>query len=123
LETKLLERRTAQLAGAPLDRALDVLLGHVDIARFLHRQPEPVVPVRAASPLPSGEGDFPRHLGELLPFLGVGEGLLVLDRRPLGMSRHLFPVWEFISPSGARLDAVRVARPSPRSARLCPPRS
>jgi len=83
LEAKLLERGAAQLTGAALDSPLDVLLRHVDIAGFLHRQSKAVVPVRATSTLPSSQGDFPSHLGELLAFFCVGEGLLVLDRRPL----------------------------------------
>src|SRR4029077_14388262 len=123
LEPKLLERGAAQLASAPLDGTLDVLLRHVDVAGFLHRQTEPVVTVRVASAFPGGEDDFPGRLGELLPFLGVGEGLLVLDRRPLGMSRHLLPVGKFSPASDARLDAVRVAGPCRRPARFCPPRS
>src|SRR5207302_775984 len=69
LEAKLLERGPAQLTGAALDRPLDVVRRHVDVAGFLHRQAQPVVAVRAAAALPSGERDLARHLGELLAFL------------------------------------------------------
>ena len=86
LEAKLLQGGAAQLAGAALDRPHDVVLRHVDFARLFHRQPELVVPIRVSPAFASGDGDLSRHLGELLTFLGVGQGLLVLDRRPLGMS-------------------------------------
>src|SRR6202022_436394 len=114
LEAKLLECGAAQLARATFDGAHDVVLWHVDVASLLHGQAETIVAFGVPPTRAGGDGDLSGHLGELLALLGVGEGLLVLDRRPLGMSRHLLPVEEFSSPSAARLDAVRVARPSRR---------
>src|SRR2546425_4702178 len=91
-EAELLERGPTKLARAALDSASDIVLRHVDVARLFHRQAEPVITVRIAPTLSGRDRDLPGHLGELLALLGVGEGLLVLDRRPLGMSGHLLPV-------------------------------
>src|SRR5256885_5149224 len=86
LEAKLLQRGAAQLAGTTFNGACDVVLRHVDVAGLLHRQAETIVAIRAPPALAGGDGDLSGHLGELLALLGIGEGLLVLDRRPLGMS-------------------------------------
>src|SRR5207237_3541225 len=87
-EAKLLDLGAAQLTRTALDRPLDVVLGHVGGTRLLHRQPQPVVTVRVATAFPGRDRDLACHLGELLALAGVGDGLLVLDRRPLGMTRH-----------------------------------
>src|SRR5207245_8753798 len=47
-----------------------------------------IVAVRVAAPFLGRDGELTRHLGELLAFAGVRGRLLVLDRRPFGMSGH-----------------------------------
>src|SRR5207244_6337923 len=49
-------------AGRPLDRALDVLAGHVHAARALDREPEAKVRFRVAAALLRGKHDFLGHL-------------------------------------------------------------
>src|SRR5919201_2554315 len=91
-EAKLLHLGAAEVARAALDRPLDVLLRHVDITGLLDRESQPVVTVWIPATFASRDRDLARHLGELLTFLRVGEGLLVLDRRPFRVSGHLLPV-------------------------------
>ena len=75
-------------ARAALGGVLDVVLGHVDVARFFDRQAQARVHVGVGSPHARRHGDLPDQAGENLAPLGVSDRLLVLDIGPLGMSRH-----------------------------------
>ena len=76
-------------AGAARDRALDVVLRHRDGPRALDRVGEVDVGVGIGPALLGGHDDGARELREELAALGVGGALLVLDRRPLGVTGHL----------------------------------
>src|SRR5690606_21038524 len=84
----LLVRGALELAGALLDGAFDVVVGHVDGPRGVHRGPEPGVPRRVAAAGPGGHGDLADHLGPRRGALGVGRRLLVLDLLPLAVTGH-----------------------------------
>ena len=73
--------------GAAVDRPLDVVLGHRVALRLLDRGGEGEVRVRVSPALTRGDRDRPRELREQLAALGVGRRLLVLDRRPLRVTR------------------------------------
>ena len=77
-----------QLPRSPLDRVLDLVGGHVDLARLLHRQPQPEVALQVAAALFRGDRDLAAGARESLPALGVDNGLLVLDPGPLRVARH-----------------------------------
>src|SRR4051812_35853644 len=83
------------LAGArrPLDRPLDVVQRHVDRARLVHREAQPVVRVRIAPTGARGDHDLPRNLGEDGPSLRVVRALLALDRGPLRVTGHRLGVY------------------------------
>src|SRR5690606_9147621 len=84
----LLELLGLAAAGRLLDGALDVLRGHVDRARLVHRETQAVVRVWIATAGPRRHRDLAGDLGEQRPALGVVGALLTLDRGPLGMSGH-----------------------------------
>ena len=77
-----------QVATAALDRALDVVLGHVLLIRLVDRQAQPRIAVEIAAAQPRGNGDFLDEPGENLAALGVLRGFLVLDISPLAVTRH-----------------------------------
>ena len=60
----LLELLGVAAAGRLVDRALDVVGGHVDRAGLLDGEPEPVVGVRVAAALPRRDADLAGDLGE-----------------------------------------------------------
>ena len=82
----LLELLGLAAAGRLVDRPLDVVGGHVDRARLLDREAQPVVGVGVAATLPGRHADLAGDLGEQGAALGVGDALRALDRGPLGMT-------------------------------------
>ena len=93
----LLELLGLAAAGRLVDRALDVVGRHVDRARLLDRQAQPVVGVGVAATLPRGDRDLARDLGEEGAALGVGDALLALDRGPFGVTGHRGPEYSGLS--------------------------
>src|SRR4029453_12705342 len=87
----LLELLGVTAAGRLLDRPLDVVCGHVDRARLLDCEPEPVVRVRVSPALSSGDADLARDLREQRAALRVVGAFLALDRGPFGMPGHRGP--------------------------------
>ena len=85
----LLEAHPRQLAGAPLDRAVDVRCRHVHGFRGCDRRAQAGVEVRVSAPQTRGHGDLPPHLAESPPASGIRNGLLTLDLRPFAVSRQL----------------------------------
>src|SRR5450759_764473 len=88
LVAELLVLDATLLAGAALDGAVDVVGGHVDLAGLLDGEAETEVGGGVSPALLGRDRDLSRHLGEDGALLGVGGRLLVLDRRPLGVSGH-----------------------------------
>ena len=84
----LLVRDAGQLAGAALDRALDVVGRHVDRLRLGHDGAQPRVTVDVTAAGASRDRQFLDDAREDLAALGVGRPLLVLDCVPLGMAGH-----------------------------------
>ena len=82
----LLELLRVTAAGRLVDRPLDVVGGHVDRARLLDREAQPVVGVGVAAALPRRHADLPGDLGEQGSALGVGDAFGALDRGPFGMT-------------------------------------
>ena len=82
----LLELLGLAAAGRLVDRPLDVVGRHVDRARLLDGEPEPVVRVGVAAALARRDADLARDLREEGAALGVVDALLALDRGPLGMT-------------------------------------
>src|SRR5581483_6247698 len=78
------------LAGAAVDRALDVVLRHRRVAGLLDGQPECRIRVDVAPAVTRGDRDRAGQLREELAALGVGCSLLVLDRGPLRVTGHAF---------------------------------
>ena len=78
-------------AGAALDGAVDVVLGHAVAARLLDGVQERRIGGRVAAALFGGHRDGARELGEQLAAPSVLLALLVLDGRPLGVTRHCLP--------------------------------
>jgi len=79
----LLVVHALQFAGALLDAALDVVLGHVFGPGRQDRRPEPGVAQLVAAAHAGGHRDLLDQLGENLAALGIVGALLVLDARPL----------------------------------------
>ena len=77
-----------QLAGAALDRPLDVLGGHVGGLGFGDDGAQSRVHVDVAAAIPGRDGHLLDEAREQLAALGVERALLVLDRVPLGMAGH-----------------------------------
>jgi hypothetical protein len=82
----LLELLAVAAAGRLVDRALDVVGGHVHRASLLDREAEPVVGIRVAATLPGGHTDLTSDLGEERAAPRVCDTLLALDRGPFGMT-------------------------------------
>src|SRR5207248_8357379 len=80
-----------QLTRALLDRAVDVIGGHVDRLGARDRGPKPGIGAHIAAPRARGHGDLLDVLGEDLPALGVGRAFLALDGAPLRMTGHVRP--------------------------------
>ena len=78
--------RRAELAGALLDGALDVVLRHVRAAGLEDRGAEAGVRGGIAAAHARGNRDFLDEFGKRLSALRVGESLGVLNRRPFTMS-------------------------------------
>ena len=76
------------LARAALDSALDVVLGHVLRLRLIDGEREARVHVGVAAGLARGHHDVAGNARPGLRLLGVGDGLLPLDLRPLVVSGH-----------------------------------
>ena len=72
----LLELLGLAAAGRLVDRPLDVVGRHVDRARLLDGEPQPVVGVGVTAALPGRHADLARDLGEQGAALGVGDALL-----------------------------------------------
>src|SRR5262249_48030911 len=83
-----LELLPLELAGAALDGALDVVLGHGDFARLVDGVAKLEVHGRIAAAMTGGDDDGPAQLAPQLAALGVDGAFLVLDRRPMGMAGH-----------------------------------
>src|SRR5205823_4464316 len=79
---------TGELPRPPLDRVLDPVGRHVDVAGLLHRKAQPEVAVGIAAALTRRDRDLTAGAGERLAALGVDDRLLVLYPGPLGMARH-----------------------------------
>ena len=77
-----------ELAGALLDRALDVVLGHRRRPRVLDRSAEARVAVRVTAALLGGDRDLADELREMRAALRVGRGFVVLDLLPLAVAGH-----------------------------------
>src|ERR1035437_1277643 len=88
LVAKLLVLDATLLAGATLDGAVDVVGGHVDLAGLLDSEAETEVGGGVSPTLLGSDRDLSGHLRENGALFGVGGRLLVLDRRPLGVSGH-----------------------------------
>src|SRR5216684_7644936 len=88
LVAHFLQLLARELAGAALDRVLDAVGRHVDLASFLHREAQPEVAVGVASPLLGRDRNLATGAGERLATLGVDDGLFVLDAGPFAMARH-----------------------------------
>ena len=81
-----------EVAGAALDRALDVVLRHVVGVGLVDRQPQTRVGPRIAAAHARRDGDFLDEAGKNLAALGVLLALAVLDVRPLAVTCHVCPV-------------------------------
>src|SRR5205814_9233590 len=88
LVADLLQPLACELAGTSLDRSLDAICRHVDLARLLHREPQPEVAVGVAPALLGRDRDLTAGASERLPALGVDDRLLVLDASPFRVARH-----------------------------------
>src|SRR5204863_9355949 len=78
-----------ELAGPPLDRPLDVVLGHRPVARLLDHRAQRRVGVGVTATRARCDLDLARQPCEQLPACSVGCALLVLDRVPLRMAAHV----------------------------------
>jgi len=88
LVAELLESLTGSGAGAPIDGVLDLVRGHVRLARLLDREAQPEVAVRVPAAFLGGDRHLAGDLGEGDGSLGVDDRLLVLDAGPLRMAGH-----------------------------------
>src|SRR4029079_19019817 len=77
-----------QLAGAALDRPLDVVGRHVDRLGLGDDRAQPGIVCRVAAAVSRGDRQFLDDAREHLAALGIGRALLVLDGVPLGMAGH-----------------------------------
>ena len=77
-----------QIATAALDRALDIILGHVLLIGLIDRQAQPWITVDITTAEPRCNGNFLDEPGENLAALGVLRGFLVLDISPFAVTRH-----------------------------------
>ena len=75
-----------ELAGALLDGAVDVVVGHAVGPRLEDGGAQARVGLRIAAAEAGRDGDLLEELGEQLAAAGVGRRLLVLDRAPLAMT-------------------------------------
>ena len=78
----------AALPGAASDGAFDVLLRHIELARFFDRHFQAVVCLGIGRATLGGEDDLLAQLREERAPLGVDFALLQLDVMPLRMSGH-----------------------------------
>ena len=88
LVVHLLVGDALELTGPPLDRPLDVVLGHRGVARLLHHRAQRRVALDVAAALARRDLDLAGEPGEDLAPRRVGRALRVLDRMPLGMPAH-----------------------------------
>ena len=88
LVTYFLVIHALQITAAALDRALDVVLGHVLLVGFIDGQTQPGIAGGIAPAESGGNGNFLDEPGENLAALGVLRGLLVLDISPLAVTSH-----------------------------------
>src|SRR5207247_3039809 len=77
-----------ELPLALLDGPIDVFGRHAVLPGGHHRGPQPRIGVDVAAPHARGDRYLFDELGEELPAARVLVRLLVLDRAPLGMTRH-----------------------------------
>src|SRR5439155_14172211 len=99
-------------AGGTLDGALDVVGRHVVVARLLYCQAQPEVHLRVGPALLGGDRDLARQLGEQRTASNVGDALLPLDLRPLGMAGHDEPSALSYQPSALTSPAGRQVSPT-----------
>jgi hypothetical protein len=85
---QLLVGAALELAGALLDGALDVVVGHVDGFGRVDRRPQPGVTAGVAAAALGGHGDLADDFGPGGGAAGVGDGLLALDLLPLAVAGH-----------------------------------
>src|SRR5262249_50411375 len=86
----LFELLTLEVAGAALDGAFDVVLGHGDFAGLVDGIAELEVHGGIAAAVPRRDDDRPAQLAPQLAALGVDGSLFMLDRRPMRMAGHDF---------------------------------
>src|SRR5215472_3804788 len=89
LVAKLFQRLALAGARSTIDGGLDLVGRHVDLACFLHCEPQTEIAVDVAATLLGSDGDLTAGTRERLAALRVDDSLLVLDARPLGMPGHL----------------------------------
>ena len=75
-----------ELAGAALDGPLDVVLGHTDGLGVVDGVAEAQVGVRVAAAVLGRDDDRLGQPAPELAALGVNQGLLVFNARPMGMA-------------------------------------
>src|SRR5207302_10459863 len=107
----LLVRRPFCPAGSPLDRPLDVVVGHAGFARPLDGRPLPHVAGRIPAAFLRGDDDLPRQLADQLAALLVDLGLLDLDVVPLGVSGHSLSLASRLPPARPEHPPGRLERP------------
>ncbi|CAB4346171.1 unannotated protein [freshwater metagenome] len=77
-----------KFTGAALDGALDGVDRDRTVASLLKHGAQRGIHCRIAAAFACSNFDLPNEFGEYLGALLIGCALLVLDRRPFGMSRH-----------------------------------
>src|SRR5439155_7993058 len=113
----LLVANALELTGAALDRLLDGVDRHGRGAGLVEHRPQGRVHVRVATALAGRDLDLADQLGEQLAAGLVLRTLLVLDRRPLGMTGHGYnpfmnSSWSRRSPESSGWNAAASTGPS-----------
>src|SRR5207253_10730890 len=88
LELKFFKVNAGKLAGAPLDRLLDVVRRHIRVFGFEDRESETGISFGVVAPQPGGHRDFPNNFREGLTALGVYNAFVPLRGRPVTMAPH-----------------------------------
>src|SRR5215469_16461927 len=120
LVANLFDLFLARLPRATRDRALDIILRHVELARFFNRHLQAVVRFGVRRPALRRENDLFAELGKERPALRVDLALLQLNIVPLGMPRHRTP-WLLPCPTNSRLGGSEKRYGASRNVRLFRP--
>src|SRR6266576_6036771 len=80
--------RLVPLAGAALDRALDIIIRHALRTRRLDGAAQAQIAIGIAPAGFRSDGDFLRQFAEDLAAFGIDRAFETLDLRPLTMSGH-----------------------------------